>query len=31
VPLLFLAMLIPLLFIGGGKLSVDEVLSRKLR
>ena len=30
VPLLFLAMLFPLLFIGGGKLSVDRVLARKL-
>ena len=29
VPLLFLAMLLPLLFIGGGKLSVDHVLARK--
>ena len=31
VPLLFLAMLFPLLFIGGGKLSVDHVLAKKLR
>lgn len=30
VPLLFLAMLIPLLFIGGGNLSVDRVLAKKL-
>ena len=30
IPLLFLAMLFPLLFIGGGKLSVDHVLARKL-
>ena len=30
VPLLFLAMLFPLLFIGGGKLSVDHVLAKKL-
>ena len=30
VPLLFLAMLLPLLFIGGGKLSLDNVLARKI-
>ena len=31
VPLLFLAMLFPLLFIGGGKLSVDNLIARKFR
>jgi putative oxidoreductase len=31
VPLLFLAMLLPLLFIGGGKLSLDHVIAKKLR
>lgn len=31
VPLLFLAMLLPLVFIGGGKLSVDHLLAKKLR
>ncbi len=30
IPLLFLAMLIPLVFKGGGKLSLDYVLDRKL-
>jgi len=31
VPLLFLAMLVPLLFVGAGKLSLDHLLVRKLR
>ena len=30
-PLLFLAMLLPLLFIGGGKLSLDHLVARKVR
>ena len=30
VPLLFIAMLFPLLFIGGGKLSLDNILAKKL-
>ena len=29
VPLLFIAMLFPLLFIGGGKLSLDNILAKK--
>ena len=31
IPLLFLAMLFPLLFIGGGKLSLDYLIARKLK
>jgi len=30
-PLLFLAMLFPLLFIGGGKLSLDYLVAKKLK
>ena len=30
IPLLFLAMLFPLLFIGGGKLSLDHLIAKKL-
>lgn len=31
IPLLFLAMLIPLVFRGGGKLSIDYLIDRRLR
>jgi putative oxidoreductase len=31
IPLLFLAMLVPLVFIGAGKLSLDHAISRRLR
>ena len=31
IPLLFIAMLIPLMFSGGGKLSLDYVLAKKLK
>jgi putative oxidoreductase len=31
IPLLFMAMLFPLVFAGGGKLSLDHILLRKLR
>lgn len=31
VPLLFITMLVPLVFIGGGKLSLDNILDKKLR
>ena len=30
VPLLFIAMLIPLMFAGAGKLSLDNILAKKL-
>ena len=31
IPLLFIAMLLPLVFYGGGKLSLDHILARKIR
>jgi putative oxidoreductase len=31
IPLLFIAMLFPLMFAGGGKLSLDYVLAKKLK
>ena len=31
IPLLFIAMLVPLVFYGGGKLSLDHILARKIR
>ena len=31
IPLLFIAMLLPLVFVGAGKLSLDNILAKKLR
>ena len=31
IPLLFIAMLLPLMFVGAGKLSLDNILAKKLR
>jgi putative oxidoreductase len=31
IPLLFIAMLLPLIFVGAGKLSLDNILAKKLR